>query len=41
MTSDYPWYSIVEGDELEQGDFLFSYSVLEPDIELFRLIRQI
>jgi len=36
MTSDYPWYSVVEGDELEQGDFLFDCSVLEPDVELLR-----
>jgi hypothetical protein len=34
MAPDYPWYGVVEGNELEQGDFLFDCPVLEPTIEL-------
>jgi hypothetical protein len=37
MAPNYPWYSVVEGDELEQGDFLFDCPVLEPAIDLFPL----
>jgi len=30
MTAVYPWYSLVEDQSLEQGDFLFSCRILEP-----------
>lgn len=34
MTLEYPWYSIVEGEELEQGDFIDDCDVLVPDYSL-------
>lgn len=34
MSPDYPWYGVVMGDELEQGDFLFDCPVLEPTVDL-------
>jgi hypothetical protein len=36
MTSPvaYPWYTIVDGDELEQGDILYDCPVFIPDPEL-------
>jgi hypothetical protein len=30
-TPRYPWYALVSDDSLEQGDFLFSCPVLEPE----------
>jgi hypothetical protein len=34
MTNQYPWYEIVEGDEIEQGDLLKACPVLVPVPEL-------
>ena len=34
MARDYPWYEIVEGENLEQGDFLSSVPILFPDPDL-------
>lgn len=34
MARDYPWYEIVEGQDLEQGDLLSSVPILLPDPEL-------
>jgi hypothetical protein len=34
MTENYPWYAIVEGSELRQGDLLESCPVLIPSIKL-------
>lgn len=31
MTLEYPWYAVVEGDDLEQGDFLNDCEVLVPN----------
>lgn len=33
MARDYPWYEVVQGDTLEQGDFLFNLDILVPTTE--------
>jgi len=35
MATTYPWYEVVEGADLEQGDLLFSCQVIVPAPELF------
>lgn len=35
MAAIYPWYDVVEGAELEQGDLLLSCQVIVPAPELF------
>ena len=37
MTSEYPWYSIVEGEDLEQGDFIDECEVVIPYYTLLNL----
>jgi hypothetical protein len=33
MTAEYPWYSVVEGEELQQGDLLRAFPLLIPVLE--------
>lgn len=34
MTENYPWYAVVEGTELRQGDLLDNCPVLIPSTKL-------
>ena len=34
MISEYPWYDVVEGEDLEQGDFIDECEVLVPSYSL-------
>jgi len=36
----YPWYETVEGDELEQGDFIDDYKIFIPSYTLADLIEE-
>lgn len=42
---EYPWYETVEGDRVEQGDFLFGFSVVvplsDPDIDSEQLESEV
>ncbi len=40
MTSEYPWYSIVEGEDLEQGDFIDECEVVVPHYTLLNLVDE-
>lgn len=37
LTLEYPWYSIVEGEDLEQGDFIDEFEVVVPQYTLLKL----
>lgn len=36
MTSNYPWYTLVQDQTLEQGDFFFSCPIFDPIIPIFK-----
>ena len=37
---EYPWYALVEGEELEQGDFIDESEVIIPQFERTKVLAQ-